>query len=510
MRANGRPNTWLVWDQLDGLRAHHETDKPMLFGSHPVTLLDGRKIGCRPALELLREAVEPFAPERTEHITTVPAAEVRSVVRLFAKEKPSSYCTWVGLEQDNDAMQTNRAVCIFYALTGQYDQRGSNVLFATTPTNPINGRELLANEQGRLRLGLDSHPLGPPADPGLVQAGKVYDAILTSKPYPVRAAVMFGTDPLLGHGDPMRGKAALEALDFYVHIDTTLNPSAHFADLILPATTCWEREALLPFSEIAEDTMNWAQLRPAVAKAVGESRSEAEIVFDLAKRLDLTEQFFDGNIEAALAYQLAPSGLTTEQLRANPIGMRASVSTRHGKYAEIDTVTRQAKGFNTPTGKIEIYATAFAKAGYPPIPHFESNEPENTNFPLTLTFYRDIHFCDQQHRNIPRLRRSVPEPFVEIHPRAAEAKGIADGDWIILETASGKVRLKAKFNDSLHANVVATVYGWWQGCRELKLNGHDPFSPNGANTNLLIPNRDHDPISASVAHRGQRCRVFKQ
>ena len=421
-----------------------------LFGAYEVTLTGGKTVTCRPALEVLKEAAAHFAPERSEQITTVPAAEVRKAVRLFAKEKPSSYCTWVGLEQDNDAMQTNRAVCIFYALTGQFDQRGSNVLFATTPTNPINGRELLAKDQGRLRLGLDSHPLGPPADPGLVQAGKVYDAILTSKPYPVRAAVLFGTDPLLGHGDPLRGKAALEALDFYVHVDTTLNPSAHFADLILPATTCWEREALLPFSEIAEDTMNWAQLRPAVAKPVGESRSEAEIVFDLAKGLDLTEHFFDGNIEAALAYQLAPSGLTTEQLRANPVGMRASVSTRHRKYAEIDTVTGQAKGFNTPTGKIEIYSTAFANAGYPPIPQFDSNESENTDYPLTLTFFRDIHFCDQQHRNIPRLRRAVPEPFVEIHPSTAKAKGIADGEWMILETATGKVKLKAKFNDSLH------------------------------------------------------------
>jgi anaerobic selenocysteine-containing dehydrogenase len=342
-----------------------------------------------------------------------------------------------------------------------------------------------------------------------VQAGTVYDAILTGKPYPVKAAVLFGTDPLLGHGDPLRGKAALEALDFYVHVDTTLNPSAHFADLILPATTCWEREALLPFSEIAEDTMNWAQLRPAVAKPVGESRSEAEIIFDLAKRLDLTKPFFDGNIETALAHQLAPSGLTTEQLRASSIGMRSPIKTRHRKFAEINPSTGQPKGFNTPTGKIEIYATAFANAGYPPIPQFESNELINTDYPLTLTFFRDIHFCDQQHRNIPRLRRVVPEPFVEIHPNTAEANSIANGDWIVLETAVGKVKLKAKFNASLHPNVVATVYGWWQGCEELKLSGNDPFKPNGANSNLLIPNSDHDAISASIAHRGQWCRIMK-
>ena len=91
---------------------------------------------------------------------------------------------------------------------------------------------------------------------------------------------------------------------------------------------------------------------------------------------------------------------------------------------------------------------------------------ENAEYPLTLTFFRDIHFCDQQHRNIPRLRRAVPEPFVEIHPSTAEANGIADGDWITVETATGKVKLKAKFNDSLHPNVVTTVYGWWQACQE--------------------------------------------
>ena len=507
LRTDGDPNAWIVWDEQVGLRAHNEAKQPALFGSYPAKLHKGTTVVCRPALEVLKEAVAPFAPELSEPITSVPAAEVRKAVRLFAKDKPSSYCTWVGLEQDHDAMQTNRAVCIFYGLTGQYDQRGSNMLFATTPTNPINGRELLAKEQAKLRLGLDKHPIGPPADPGIVQAAEVYDAILTGKPYPIKAAVLFGSDPLLGHGDPLRGKAALEALDFYVHVDTTLNPSAHFADLILPATTCWEREALMPSFDIAENTMNWSQLRPAVAKPVGESRSEVEIVMELAKRLGLAEQFFDGDVEAALAHQLAPSGFTKEQLRAHPTGMRAAVKTRYKKYAESDGIT--VRGFNTPTGKIEIFSTNFAAASYPPIPQFEANETANAAYPLTLTFFRDIHFCDQQHRNISRLRKPVPEPFVEINPRTAEANGIAEGDWMSLETEAGKVRLKAKFNDALHPNVVATVYGWWQGCQELKLSGQDPFSPNGANANLLIPNSDNDAISASVAHRGQRCRVKK-
>jgi hypothetical protein len=72
------------------------------------------------------------------------------------------------------------------------------------------------------------------------------------------------------------------------------------------------------------------------------------------------------------------------------------------------------------------------------------------------------------------------------------------------------VKLQAKFNASLHSTVVATVYGWWQACQKPQLTGQDPFSQDGANANLLVPNNDNDLISASVAHRGQSCRVFKE
>jgi anaerobic selenocysteine-containing dehydrogenase len=466
-------------------------------------------IECKPAFELLKAAVATFAPERSAAITTVPAQELRKAVRLFAREKPSCYCTWVGLEQDNDAMQTNRAVCIFYAVTGQFDQRGSNVLFGTPPANVMTGRELLSKEKADLRLGLKAHPLGPPADNGLVQASEVYEAILTEAPYPVKAMVLFGSDPLFGHSDPLRGKAALEALQFYIHVDIFPNPSAQFADVLLPAASCWEREALMPSFDIAEDTASWLQLRPAVVEPVHESKPDTEIIFALATKLGLGEDFFNGDINAALNHQLAPTGFTAEQLRAHPGGLRAKSETRHQKYAEADPLSGKPRGFDTPTGRIEIFSSTFAKAGYAPLPEFSAARDNDEQYPLRLTFFRDIHFCDEQHRNIPRLRRAVPEPFLEIHPGTARDKDIANGEWICLETAMGKVKLKARFNGTLHPKVVTTVYGWWQPCDELKLPGYDPFGPGGANTNLLIPNNDSDPISASVAHRGQRCRLTK-
>ena len=230
------------------------------------------------------------------------------------------------------------------------------------------GHELLPPEQAARRLGAAERPLGPAANPGIVQAYDVYRAILTGQPYPVKALVTFGSDLLVGHGDPLRGKAALEALDFYVHVDMFANPSAAFADLLLPACTCWEREALSPSFETAEDTATWVQLRPPVVQPLHESRSDLEILFDLATRLGLGEHFFDGDIEAAFNYQLAPSGLTVQQLREHPMGMRAEGQTRYQKYAEIDPQTGQPRGFQTPSRKVEIYATRFAQAGYAPLP----------------------------------------------------------------------------------------------------------------------------------------------
>jgi hypothetical protein len=56
---------------------------------------------------------------------------------------------------------------------------------AMTPTRPVTGAELLTKDKAECRLGLAAHPLGPPADPGIVQAAPVYNAILTGRPYPV-------------------------------------------------------------------------------------------------------------------------------------------------------------------------------------------------------------------------------------------------------------------------------------------------------------------------------------
>src|SRR5262245_24938021 len=266
---------------------------------------------------------------------------------------------------------------------------------------------------------------------------------------------------------------------------------------------------------LAEQTATWAQVRQAVVRPVHEARPDLEIIFDLAQRLGLGAQFFGGDMETAFNHHLAPSGLTMQALREHPAGIRVPGETRYRKYAAIDAQTGQPRGFQTPTRKLEIYAMSFAQAGYPPLPVVwepaeTSRRPETEEaYPLALTFARLVQFCDDHHRNIPRLRRQAREPFLEIHPTTAAALQIADETWVVLATPQGAVTLKAKLNAALDPRVVATQYGWWQACQAMGAPVYDPFRPEGANVNLLIPKDVIDPISGSIPHRAQQCRVRK-
>jgi len=200
-------------------------------------------------------------------------------------------------------------------------------------------------------------------------------------------------------------------------------------------------------------------------------------------------------------------------LRAAPGGVRVPLQTRHAKHAEpnADGVPR---GFATPSRKVELYSPTFLDHGYPPLPDFEEpqvgpvSRPDlGSRFPLILTSAKPTLFCQSQHRALPSLRKHALHPEVELHPAAALARGVADGDWVSIETPDGKVRARARLNGSLDPQVVVGEHGWWQACDEIGAPGYDPFGPDGANFNLVIGPAALDPVSGTASHRSYLCEI---
>ena len=126
-----------------------------------------------------------------------------------------------------------------------------------------------------------------------------------------------------------------------------------------------------------------------------------------------------------------------------------------------------------------------------------------------LTSAKTPQFCHSQHRNLPRLRRHMPHPQVELHPETAKARGIGEGDWVRIETPHGRLRARARLKASIDARVVAAQHGWWQACPELGLPGYEALGPESANYNAAINADAVDPISGAPGHRSFLCEVSK-
>ena len=481
-----------------------------LSGEMELPTLSGT-VKCRPVFQLLGELCRKHAPRSAETTTGVGADQIERAARLLWESRPVAFYAWSGVEQQSNATQTARAIGILYALTGNIDARGGNVLFASVPRNATDGFNLLPDAQRAKALGLERRPLGASRFE-FITTDDLYTAALDGKPYRARGLVGFGANLLLANADTLRGRNALRALDFYVHADLFMNPTAEMADIVLPVASAFETEALGMAFEINAGAASFVQLRAPVVEPRGQARSDTRIIFDLAQHLGLAHHFWDGDIEAAYRYQLEPSGVSLEQLRSEPSGLRVPVETQHQKYARV--TNGAPRGFPTPTRKVELYSELLLDHGYAPLPEFveplmspRSRPDLAARFPLILTCAKPLQFCETQHRALPTLRRSAPDPEVELHPDAARDRGIAAGDWVHIETPHGSVRARAKLNRSLDPAVVCGQHGWWQACEEIGAPGYDPFESTGANLNLIIRHDTNDPIGGSVPHRAYLCQV---
>ena len=255
------------------------------------------------------------------------------------------------------------------------------------------------------------------------------------------------------------------------------------------------------------------QYRPAVVEPLHERRSDTWIVFQLAKRMGMEREFWHGDIEAAYGYELAPAGISLQELKNVPGGISRPLNPSYEKHAKANK-DGVARGFATPSKRVELYSLKFAAHGYPALPEYVEpalspvSKPEiAAEFPLVLTNAKFTTFVHSQQRALPSLRKASPEPSADIHPETASRYGIKNKQWMIVETPRGAIKVKARVTPNIVAGVVCVQHGWWQACTELDLPGYSPYDASGANPGTLIGSDLADPVSGSLPHRSYLCRV---
>lgn len=521
LRPDAEHDRFMVWSDADQGAVPYDTARAAraqgsthfrLRGAVEVTARNGTRIACRPAFDLLAQACAAWTPQQVERITGVPEAPLRAAAELFGGGHRTAYHAWTGIGQHTNATQSERAVATLYALCGSFDRIGGNRVRTGPRVNAVNALSLLPAAQRAKALGLKERPIGPPAH-GWVTARDTYRAIVEGAPYKVRAMMAFGTNLPVSQADTALARQALAQLEFHVHCDLFETPAARYADILLPIDTPWEREGLRIGFEIDDRAAGWVQLRQRMVAPRGESRSDNEVLFDLAQRLGMGDAFFGGSLEAGWNHILEPLGLTVAQLRERPEGMACDIDAGERKYAR-ETPTG-VRGFDTPTRRVELYSETLLRHGQPPVASFV--EPADTprdaratgqgRFPYVLSSAKNGLYCHSQHRSLASLRRRAPEPVAELSPALAKAKHIVDGDWLRIRTRVGEARFVARITPDLADDLVVAEFGWWQGCSELDREGLPVDGASSSNFNALISADHCDPVSGSVPHRSFLCDI---
>ncbi|HYB84112.1 MAG TPA: molybdopterin-dependent oxidoreductase, partial [archaeon] len=414
-------------------------------------------------------------------ITWIPKDKIVEGARAYATTKPAAL-TW-GLGCDKQGVNLThvaRARSILRAITGNLDVKGGDLIGLSGPLgNVVSDVEMELNEmlspgQRRKQLGADQYRLftypgwertseavgkmppshmKPPTAGMTAQANPraIWQAVIEGKPYPVKGMIVLAGNPLMSLTGTKLVYSALKHLELLVVMDYYMTPTAELADYVLPAASTLER------GDIAT-TGPRVFACPKAMEPLYERRNDYEFWRELGIRLGQREYWPWRTAEDVCDYRLKPLGIKFEELVE-----------KYEVFAPHEDRAYEKNGFGTPSGKVEIHSTILEELGYDPLPTF-IEPPESPisapdiaeEYPLIMnTGGRFMPMYHSELRQIRSAREVNPNPTIDIHPQTARALGIANGDWVWVETRRGKIKQRARLTEDVDARMVHLQHGWW-------------------------------------------------
>lgn len=446
----------------------------------------------------LKHDIQEYAPEKIEEITWVPAEAIREAARFYSTNKPSCIQWGNAIDHGLNSFQTARAISILRAITGNCGMPGgelqcSSPIGATRSTaSELVLRDKMPVEKWEKRVSAE-YELMPTFRRVLPQS--LIKAILEGKPYPIHTMFVQASNPMITYSNAQETYKAINKLDFLAVADQFMTPTASLADIVLPAATYLEFDNIVtpPYYPIA-------QVQQKVTE-IGDCRSDFDIITGLAKNLGLQNDFWD-TVEEFFDTILKPVGLNFGEFRK--IGV--IVGKKQYRHHEVN-------GFDTPSGKVELYSSQLKDWGLDPLPIYR--EPPETpysdpelykEYPLIYTIWKSEPYRHSAGRQIASLRNSYPDPVIVVHPETAGKLGIQEGDWVYIKTKRGRIKQKATLNAGIDQRVVGVDYAWWfpeKGVSSL-------YGWTESNINILTD--DTPPFNRELGStnlRGMLCKVYK-
>ena len=409
----------------------------------------------------LKEACAPYTLEKTAEITWVPAEKIAAAARLYAEE--GGIVQWgVAVDQTKEATPTGQAIAALFEITGNVDKPGAMI----APPSLLAyyggwGEELLSPEEQDAKFGADKY--------GLIKYGfrnastdETFKAIETGEPSPVKGAWLQCTNFLACTSpDPERTLKAFRTMDFIVGIDLFMTPTLEaLADIVLPSVTFPERNGL----RLGDGVQRGETINRAI-EPVGESKPDMLVDLELSHKWSDTAWPWDTEKEMYTSI-LEELGMDFDELAEKaPLYL----DFEYEKYKTGKLRADGQPGFQTTTGRIELWSTYLSGCGLNPLPYYEEPVPGPVStpdvyeeFPLVLTTgARHWGMFHSEHRQVPRLRALCPWPQMQINPETAREYDLSTGDWAWVESPFGRCQRQVEVTPIVRSGVVSADHGWW-------------------------------------------------
>ena len=378
--------------------------------------------------ELVKEVLLDFTPGKAAEICGVSVERMTEFAHAYAKSKAPFIRLGSGLSRYGNGAMTCRAINALPAVVGAWQYPGGGLLSSASGSKFI-GKDMMQQ----------AHVHAPAKR--LMPMIKLGEMLINPEGTKVHSLYIFSSNPAITAPDQNVVRRGLMRDDLFTVVhERFFTDTCKYADIILPATTSVEHDDI--YNSYGHYTIGTGY---KLIEPIGESRSNWQVIAELAKRMGLEDDFFD----------LSEKDLIEQIVRTSSrISKRDQELILNGEPVEMTVPESYKMDFKTPSGKIELYNPQDVE------PLIRYMPPYGDNAPFWLINGNDIRILDS---SFCELDFNDPELMkLRIHPEDAKMYNINDGAEVEIYNNRGSVKIKAYYDDEVQRGTLVTLGVWWQ------------------------------------------------
>ncbi len=398
----------------------------------------------------LKDRAAAFTPERVATICGIEAPVIESLAREYGTVARRGEGALIrvnyGVQRARGGGMAVRNIACLPALVGAFRHAAGGILLSTSGAFPIDAAALTRPD---LLAGRNPRTINMPTIGNDLLRGDEPDF------KKIEALIVYNSNPVAIAPDSRRVAAGFAREDlFTVVLEHFQTDTADYADIVLPATTQLEHfDVIKPYGHY-DLMVNNRAIEP-----LGEAKPNSEIFRLFAKRMGYTDACFDDDDETIAASAMKDDRWNFAEARERGWQRITTVDAAKPRFAD--------GGFGTPSGKVEFFSARAAADGLDPLPAYiapleDTRSALASRYPLAMISPPARNFLNSTFVNVESLRDTEGEPWLDMHPHDAHARGIEDGRTARVFNDRGSLRLRVRVTDRARRGLVVALSIWWK------------------------------------------------